>query len=119
MPKMLREMTLIVAGIALGLGLLYLSSLVTYDPRGCGGCSAIGLPSFWTIGATGFGPMLVNWYAVVNDLVFWLAISLTAVELSSHVVLPYVRRELRVSVAKKSTAPTPNTNLMQNPDSAA
>jgi len=119
MPKMLREVALIVAGVALGLGLLYLSSLVQYTPNGFAGATATGLPSFWTINSTGFGPILVNWYAVANDLVFWLAISLTTVELSSHVALPYLSRELKIHLAKKSTAPTHNANLIPDPNTAA
>src|ERR1700733_5233200 len=106
MPKILRELALVIAGVALGSGLLYLSSLVTYDPSGCGGCDASGIPQFWTINATGSGGPLVNWFAVANDLVFWFAISLTAVELSFHVAVPYVKRGVMIHRAKRRSVST-------------
>jgi hypothetical protein len=96
MPRMARELLLILIGMGIGLGLLYLSSLVMYDPKGCGGCRATGLPSFWAINATGFGGMLVNWNVVIVDLMFWIVVSLAVVEFLSHLVVPLVKSGLDI-----------------------
>jgi hypothetical protein len=94
MAKALKELALFAAGLALGGSLFYLSSLVGYDPDHCGGCVAWGLPFFWRISATGpGGPESPNEPQFALDIVFWLALGLTLVEVSSRVVVPHVRRK--------------------------
>jgi hypothetical protein len=99
---MFKVLAPVAAGVALGLGLLYISSLFRYDPNGCGGCSATGRPLFWTISATGYGGPLVNMSAIALDLVFWIAISLAVVEMFSHFAVPCLLRELKMHRPRQS-----------------
>jgi hypothetical protein len=102
MKRTLKVLTPVAAGVALGLGLLYISSLFRYDPNGCGGCSASGRPFFWTITANGYGPNPVLEPFFALDLMFWLALSLTVAEALSHIAAPYVGRKLEIRRSKHS-----------------
>lgn len=92
-----KELALIVTGIAIGAVLLYVSSLTAYTPNSCGGCSAWGLPLYWSINATGTGGGF-SLTSFALDLIFWLGLSLTVVEVSFHVAVSYTRQRLKGSV---------------------
>lgn len=82
------QLILVALSAAIGVMLLYFSGIGGYDPNGCGGCWAHGRPAFWTITATGFGPILVDWDAVAIDLAFWFGLSLAGVEFTSIIATP-------------------------------
>ena len=133
MPKMLRELALIVAGVAIGFGLLYISSLVEFTKPQDAATIWWCFPYFWRVSAGGFqsacsgegifvfGVCLFRTFytSFAEDLVFWVALSLTAVEVSSHTAIPYVRRKLKIRHAKQSTVPAASTDLIQSPDASA
>ena len=73
MTRIVKEGALIVLGVAIGFGLFLFSGVFSYDPSGCGGCTAHGWPWFWYIRATGpsfpTSPMEPQY---LMDLAFWL-----------------------------------------------
>lgn len=122
MSRMLRELALIVAGTILGVALLYESMFVHVNRPGA--TIFYGFPFIWNVISTGpgvvcsgegvsvFGMCLIKqWYAnFIGNLVFWVAVSLATVEISSHVAIPYVGRQLRIHRSKRTTVPTSTTN---------
>jgi len=122
MSRMLKELALIVAGTILGVALLYESMFIHVNRPGA--TIFYGFPFIWNVAGDGpgvvcsgegvsvFGMCLVRqWYAnFIGDLAFWLAVSLTTVEVSSRVAIPYVGRQLRIHRSKRSTAPISTTS---------
>jgi len=95
--RLAKQVVIVALAAELGTALLLLTGLFPYDPNGCGACSANGLPFFWTIRAAPIlpnaGTPAVNLGAVASDFVFWFAISLAVIEISSIIVAPlFVRR---------------------------
>lgn len=103
MRRALREVILAAVGVAGGLALL----LVTGDLGRYGGIPGYyvwGWPLMWRYEADLMG-VEMNWTFFYEDLLFWVATSISAVELGSHLALPmlqrlrvrYLRRERMVS----------------------
>jgi hypothetical protein len=86
-PKGLATMA---AGVSLGLALLYISSLIiSTEP---GGVTGWGFPFFWLMNAAASPGPTVFRVNIALNLVFWLGLSLTAVEMLSRFAVPYIRR---------------------------
>ena len=110
--KLAREEVQIIGGILIGLAALYLSSLLHNPSAGAPGW---GYPFVWHVIGTGpkvpesfFGLYLgvVNWVAFALDLVFWMALSLAVIEISSHIGLPYFKKRRRIHRSKHDALPS-------------
>jgi hypothetical protein len=122
MHKVVKGLVEIGAGVSIGIALFLAASLPSNPSAEAPGW---GYPFVWHVMGTGLkvpGSFLGVYLGVVNsvalaiDLVFWMILSMAAVELSSHLAIPYVRRRLKIHRSKRSTATTLPTNLIQTPD---
>jgi hypothetical protein len=107
-----KEAALLAVGVVLGIISLFVSSSHV-DFRGFGATSW-GYPLAWhyeadlTIGGVSvFGLYLgsVNWGDFGKDLLFWTVVWVALVEASSHIVLPYLSRRLRLRRLGRSARP--------------
>ena len=91
MSKTVRELSIVALGVVIGFFLLYVSSLIPVNKPSV---TLWGFPFFWRIVATGSGPDTV-WGRLFLDFIFWLALSLVLLEVSSHIAWPYTKRRLK------------------------
>lgn len=64
---------------------------------------------------TGGSYLRVNWVAFGEDLLFWFAVSIAAVEGVSHVAVPYVMRVLKLRREKRRTTVTSTFGFVESP----
>jgi hypothetical protein len=131
MPKVLKELAMALGGVALGVALLLLTSshLNYYHPTMDGTIAGWGYPLTWHyigLGTIFKGPTVLgvyfvgepNWLAFCEDLAFWLALAMTAMELSFRFAAPYLWRELKIHSSRKSGAAFSTTHPIQTSDAA-
>lgn len=119
MPKALRELVLLTSAIAAGIALLLLTGLhMDY-----GGVSSTtwGYPLPWRFQtANGFTSLsAINWLSFGEDLIFWLALSVAAVEGASHIAVPYLKRKLEIRRSRQTISSTHAIGRIQTPNGTA
>ena len=119
MAKVLRELALLTSMVAAGIALLLLAGLhMDY-----GGVSSTtwGYPLPWRFQtATGFTSLsAINWLSFGEDLVFWLALSVAAVETTSRIAVPYLKRKLEIRRSRQTTGSTHAIGRIQTPNGTA
>ena len=121
MRRMLKELAF--AAVAVGIGVI----LFTIE-SGRGGIQGFTLQSWgyplpWHFRAEpdfiGFGPDVntewIVWGAFFEDLAFWLALPIAAMELSAHVAAPYVMRVLKLRREERRTKVTSAFGFVETP----
>lgn len=113
----MKELALLTVGVAAGIALLLLMGLgVNY-----GGVNFIswGYPLAWhyqiaipSAPSPLFGVFFgrINWFALIEDMIFWLALSLAVVEGTSYFALPYLRRKLEIRRTRQTSGPAQTMN---------
>ncbi len=128
MPKAPREVVLVPVAFALALVLLFLTGNVV-RPEGWGAFEW-GWPIPWHltedlmvggVSALGFYLGTVVWMHLWEDLLFWVAVAISAVEATSRLGVPWVRRRLagydrrRATMKPRVQKETPNPEFITYP----
>jgi hypothetical protein len=120
MRRVLKELALVAGGVGAGIA-LFLTIGSRADAFGFD-YVAWGYPVAWNYGEdlarpnfSIFGTYLImNWTGFAEDLLFWLGLSIIAVEGSSHIAVPYVLRKLKIQRVRRNTGQTTALELIQN-----
>lgn len=116
MRKVLKELGLLTAGVVIGVALFLLSSLHQYF-RGFTEV-AYGYPFVWRSWASA-SPLNTDPFALDEDLVFWLVVSVVVVRLLFQTAFLYFTRKLRARRLRKSVVPASSKNVVRSPISTA
>jgi hypothetical protein len=93
MPRVLKELGLIALGLALGVGFLFLSSMLAppIEMR-CVGCVTFGIPFSGNTIAAPYGTALGIEPQFAFALAFWVVLAVIIVEASARVMMHWLRR---------------------------
>jgi hypothetical protein len=122
MLERMKQLVLIVAGVVIGMVMLY-ASIFIHVTRG-GPAVFWGFPFVWNVISTGpqgvcrdegitvFGVCVIKqFYAnFIGDLLFWLAVSQVVVQLFDHFAISYMRKKIKIQRTKGDSTPTYTIN---------
>jgi hypothetical protein len=93
MPRVLKELGLISLGLALGVGFLFLSSMLAIPPlEVCSGCITFGFPFSGNTITAPYGTALGIEPQFAFVLAFWVALGVIIAEASARVTMHRLRR---------------------------